>query len=209
MNRAKRIGLFGGTFNPIHFGHINVALELKEKNELTEVWFIPSLLSPLRLQDPPLSAQHRLKMLELALADIPEFQICDSELKCPLPSYTVYTVKEILTMHPTQFFFLLLGEDSLNRFQEWKEPFEIVRQIPLLIGSRPHSNFLNILPTLGLSEEITSAICKGLVITRQMEISATEIRERLKKTLYCGHLVPWKVLDYIYENQLYFKPQLL
>jgi nicotinate-nucleotide adenylyltransferase len=203
----KKIGLFGGTFNPVHFGHINLALELREKKELEEVWFVPSLLSPLRMHESLPLAHHRLNMLALALSDIPGFKISDVELKRPPPSYTVDTIREILALYPGNNFFLLFGEDSLKRFPEWKEPLEIVRRIPLLIGSRPHSDLLKLLPALGFNEEISSAIRKGLLSTRQMEISATEIRERLKKKLYCGHFLPVKILDYIYENQLYFTPQ--
>jgi nicotinate-nucleotide adenylyltransferase len=200
---TKRIGIFGGTFNPVHFGHINLALELKEKKDLTEVWFIPSLLSPLRMHETLLEAHHRANMLTLALAEIPGFELCDLELRRPPPSYTIDTVKEILELYPQHTFFLLFGEDSLMRFREWKEPLEIVRLLPLLIGSRPNSGLLKLLPTLGFNEEIASAIRKGLIPTRQMEISATELRERLKKRLYCGHFLSRKVLDYIYENQLY------
>lgn len=202
----KKIGLLGGTFNPIHFGHLNLALELKEKNDLSEVWFIPCHISPLRLNEIQTPPHHRLNLLTLALKDLPEFKICDLEIKKPPPSYTIDTIKEILSMHPESSFYLLCGEDSLLRFSEWKEPLEIIRTIPLLIGSRPFSKLLNLLPTLGLNPEIFSAIQKGLVETRQMEISATEIRERLKKKVYCRHLMPGNVLDYIYENQLYSTP---
>jgi nicotinate-nucleotide adenylyltransferase len=202
----RKIGLFGGTFNPIHFGHINLAIECKEKKELSEIWFIPSPLSPFRLLEAPLPVHHRLKMLEAALLPIPGFEICNIELKRPPPSYTVDTLKEILDLYPHDSFFLLCGEDSLMRFPEWKEPLEIVRSADLLIGSRPTSELMKLLPTLGFNEEISSAIRKGLLTTRQMEISATEIRERIKKRLYCGHLLPEKVLGYIYENQLYSTP---
>jgi len=199
----KKIGLFGGTFNPIHFGHINLALELQEKHLLDEVWFIPSLLSPFRTQENFPAIEHRLNMLALASSEIPQFKICDLELKRSPPSYTIDTIKEILKCSPEHSFFLLLGEDCLVRFMEWKEPVEIVRRVPLCVGSRPDSDFAQLLPQLGFNDEISSAIQKGLTPTRQMQISATDLRERFKKKLYSGHLLPGKVLDYIYENQLY------
>ena len=143
-------------------------------------------------------------MLELTLADIPGFELCTLELNRLPPSYTIDTIREILTAYPQHAFSLLFGEDSLLRFGEWKEPDEIVRLIPLLVGSRRHSELLEKLPKLGFSERITRAIEKGIVPTKQLEISATSIRERLKKNLYCRHLLPGKVLDYIYENQLYY-----
>lgn len=202
--KRKRVGLLGGTFNPIHFGHLNLALEIQEKRDLEEVWFIPSLLSPLRTHEALISPEHRLNMLALALGPVPGFQICPVELERPPPSYTIDTIKEIVSLYPEPLFHLILGEDSLIRFQEWKEPDEIVRLLPLLIGSRRHSELESRFPSLGLSQEITEAIRKGLVATRQLEISASEVRERLKKRLYCGHFLPLKVLDYICANQLYF-----
>jgi nicotinate-nucleotide adenylyltransferase len=201
----KKIGLLGGTFNPIHFGHINLALELKEKNNLDEVWLIPARISPFRMHEDLPAQAHRLKMLSLSVSEIPGFTVSDVELKRPSPSYTVDSVREILQNYPEHSFFLLLGEDCLMRFIEWKEPLEIVRLIPLLIGTRPHSDLIRLVPKLGFNDEISSAIRKGFTAIRQLEISATEIRERLKKGVYCGHLLPGKVLDYIYENQLYYR----
>ncbi len=203
----RRIGLFGGTFNPLHFGHINLAFELKEKNHLDEVWFIPAAVSPLRMEEPLLSSEHRLQMLKLALSGIKDFSICDLELKRAAPSYTIDTIREIRNLYPHETFFLLLGEDTLLRFKEWHKSLEIVQNIELLIALRPNSELLKSLPQLDFEEEILAAIRKGLTVTHQMEISATEIRERLRKGLYCRHLMPGKLLDYIYENQLYYTPQ--
>ncbi|MFC2049208.1 nicotinate (nicotinamide) nucleotide adenylyltransferase [Chlamydiota bacterium] len=201
---ARQIGLFGGTFNPVHFGHINLALELKEKKGLDEVWFIPTLLSPFRVHDTLLPPHHRLKMVELALEPLEGFKVLSDELDRPPPSYTIDTLKTLVSQHTDAEFSLLCGEDTLLRFQEWRDPLEIVRLVPLWIGTRPHSALLESLPSLGMSAEMASAIRKGIVPTRQLEISATEIRERLKKRLYCGHLLPAKVLDYISAHQLYF-----
>jgi nicotinate-nucleotide adenylyltransferase len=198
-----KTGLLGGTFNPVHFGHINLAIELMEKNKLDEIWFIPTLISPLRSHEELVSSDHRKRMLELAVQGIPGFDISTIELDRSPPSYTIDTVKNVMADYPCRNFFMLFGEDTLIRFQEWKDPLEIVRRIPLLIGSRLHSHLLKRLPAMGLTEEIASAIEKGIMVTKQLEISATEIRDRLKRKLYCGHFLPGKVLDYIYENQLY------
>lgn len=203
----KRIGLFGGTFNPIHFGHLNLAIELMERKALDEVWLIPALSSPFRVSEEEISSFHRLQMLNLACADIPQFLVKDLELKRPSPSYTVETIQEIIqNKQEGERFFLLLGQDSLLRFAEWKQPDRLVQLVSLIIGCRPGAeDLISRLCSLNLSREICDAIHEGMVITPMMEISATYIRERLKKKLYCGHLVPVKVLDYIYENQLYFK----
>lgn len=198
------IGLFGGTFNPIHFGHINLALEIKEKKQLDEVWFIPTYFSPFREHEPILEASHRLKLLELALEPIPGFKTCSIELDRPPPSYTIDTVKALIDHHPDYAFSLLCSQDTLFRFPEWKEPLELIRLVPIWIGSRNGVELCQHLLSWEIPEEMASAIREGVIVTRQMEISSTDIRERLKKKLYCGHLLPSKVLDYIYAHQLYF-----
>lgn len=193
----KKIGLFGGTFNPIHLGHLNLAFELMEKGGLDEVWFIPTPSSPLRNEPNLVQASQRLKMVELATAGIPQFKVLDIELKRPLPVYTIDTVREIKELYPDKKFFLLLGKDTLSRFMEWREPEALIQEIPLLIGVRSTD-----LPVF--SEVFAKALENGTIATTQFEVSSTQIRERIKKGLYIGHLVPGKVLDFIYVNQLYF-----
>lgn len=203
-NSVKKIGLFGGTFSPFHFGHLNLAIELKEKNGLDEVWLIPTLLSPFKSAEEGASFFHRMKMLELVCKELKGFVVLDLEEKRPPPSYTIDTVKEIIQKYSSDnTFFLLLGEEALLHFSEWKEPQEIVRLLPLLIGGRVNAELIRHLPELCFSDEICLAIHKGMVEIPMMDISATVIRERLKKRLYCGHLIPAKILDYIYQNQLY------
>ncbi len=201
---VKQVGLFGGTFNPLHFGHINLALEIQEKRELDEVWFIPAHCSPLKTGEPHLADQHRLKILEIGLEPIPCFQICPVEIERRPPSYTIDTVKLLKQSYPDLSFSLVVGEDSLIRFREWKEYQELARLLPLLIGSRHKSELMTHLPELGLGVEVNEVIRQGIIPTRQLEISASEIRDRLKKRFYCGHLIPEKVLDYIMVHQLYF-----
>ncbi len=188
-------GLFGGTFDPIHFGHLNLAIELKEKANLSEVWMVPANVSPFRAQELLVAAEKRLKMVELAVQEIPGFRVLDLEVKRSGPSYTIDTIKEILATG--EDIALILGEDALAGFDRWKEHEEIARLVPLLVGSRQSSQRAT------YSTEVEAAIKKGTIHTSLMEISATVLRQRLKKKLYCGHLIPPKVLDYIYENQLY------
>lgn len=201
----KKVGIYGGTFDPFHLGHLNLALEILEKRNLDEIWFCPAKISPHKLEEhPAASADHRLKMLHLAIAEIPSFHAVDDEIKREGTSYTVDTLKYFLEQErkkpsPAQLY-LILGDDSIQGFFRWHRPEEIVRLVPLLIGSR--------LPEFDLEKlkgnpEICESIRRGWTPTRIMEISATEIRKRLQNGLYCGHLVPKEVLDYIYKNQLY------
>lgn len=201
---GKKIGLLGGTFDPIHFGHLNLAFELMEKSALDQVWFIPAQISPFKVDKTSHSIDHRLAMVQLAIQDIPQFFLKDLEKERPPPSYTIDTLKTFIAEEayqptPNQFY-LLLGEDAIPTFLNWHLPEEIVKLVPLLIGSR-----------LGIekyelnqfSHSIRTAIEKGYIRTRLMDISSTDIRKRLQKKLYCAHLVPASVLDYIQNHQLY------
>lgn len=200
----KKIGLFGGTFDPIHCGHLNLAFELMEKKQLDQVWFIPAQVNPLKTQAPPISIEHRLAMVKLAIQDIPQFHLKDLEKERPPPSYTIHTLKAFIAEEAAKpssnLFYLLMGEDSVPGFLHWHLPEEIVKLVPLLIGSRTGiwqcdlDNF---------SLPIREAIQEGLISTRLMDISGTDIRFRLANHLYCGHLIPIPVLQYINENQIY------
>lgn len=202
--KQQKIGIFGGTFDPIHFGHLNMAMDIMESRGLDEVWFCPARRSPHKPDITPAEAEHRVKMLKIALAHKPGFRVLDIETKREGPSYTIDTLKELINagqkQNAPQEFALMLGSDSLEGFFKWRKPDEIVKLVPLLIGIRT-VNF-NIDELQG-DAKILEAMRKGITPTRLMEISATQIRERLKKGLYCGHLVPLEVLDYIYTNHLY------
>jgi nicotinate-nucleotide adenylyltransferase len=201
---VRKIGLFGGTFDPIHNGHLNLAFELMEKKELEQVWFIPAQINPFKKQVPPIPIEQRIAMCRLAIQDIPQFHLKDLEKERPPPSYTIHTLQafiaeEALNPRRNQFY-LLMGEDTVPGFFHWHLPEEIVQLVPLLIGSRSGiwqydlDNF---------SLTVREAIQKGLIQTRLMDISGTEIRHRLAKRLHCGHLIPIPVLQYIHENQIY------
>jgi nicotinate-nucleotide adenylyltransferase len=200
----KKIGLLGGSFDPIHFGHLNLAFELMERGQLEEVWFIPAHVNPLKTHIPPVSFEHRLAMLKLAVEGISPFKIKDLESRRPAPSYTVETLRLLLAEFTARVesphFYLLLGEDSIASFVHWHLPHEIVKMAHLLIGSRSGSY---VLQEVERDPVLWEAIQKGMIKTRLMDISSTDLRHRLNQGLYCGHLVPVKVLDYIHKNQLY------
>lgn len=202
---AKKIGVFGGTFDPIHFGHLNLALELSEKRGLDEVWFIPSKVNPFKQDTPPVPLEHRLAMVRLAIAPIPHFHCKDIEMDCEGISYMIDTLRALAAvdevgLHPHNFF-LLLGDDTVDEFANWKEAEEIIRLAPPLIGQRvgrpPSSQSKKIPPAIQVALE------QGFTPTRMMDISSTEIRHRLSQRLYCGHLVPASVLHYAEKQDLY------
>jgi nicotinate-nucleotide adenylyltransferase len=197
----KRIGLYGGTFNPCHLGHLNLAVEMLEKHHLTQILFCPAAVNPHKLGSNPISSEHRLTMLKLAIEGIPQFSILENELKRGPPSYTIDTIVELdhEKSNDTQYF-LIIGEDAIPNFHLWHRVHEIVAKIPLLIGMRLYDD--------PIGKEVHDplllrALEKGKTKTRVMDISSTEIRERLLQKKTCRHLVHAKVLDYIYANGLY------
>lgn len=193
-----KIGLLGGTFDPIHFGHINLAFELMEKWGLDKIWFIPARHNPLKGHSTPVAEQHRLMMLKLAIQGIPQLEIQTCELERTTPSYTVDTIRQLLASNHHHQFFLLLGEDLISSFLSWKEPREIVQLVPVLVGSRALGKECHIDDPI-----VDEAFSAGWTKTRLLDISGTEIRRRVAVGLYCGHLVPASVLDYISVHKLY------
>ena len=193
----KRIGFFGGSFDPIHFGHLKMAEELMQLHQLDEVWFSPAYISPFKQETRPENANNRIAMLRLAIKDRSGFRVYKEEAQHPEPSYTIDTVKKIVKSKDAKFF-LILSDESVPGFFHWKEAEQVVKQIPLLIGSRLGTKA----PEEG-SPIICEAMQRGWVPTEPLNISSTEIRQLLKDGGDCSLYVPGNVLDFIYENHLY------
>ena len=195
-NSLKKIGFFGGSFDPVHLGHINLALRIMEQKGLDQVLFCPANISPTKENAPPVAqARHRMNMLQLALEDLPGCDPYDAEIKRDPPSYTVDTLKEIKgELH------LIVAEDTAYGFMEWKDIEKVLEIAPPLIGVRHgfDQKKMDIFPS-HIEEKLISGMC-GIPA---MDISSTEIRDRLKKRLYCAHLIQGKVLDYIHQNTIY------
>lgn len=199
--KKKKIGIYGGTFDPIHFGHINLAIELMERSSLAEVWFCPANINPHKLNQNPTPAHHRVAMLELALHDIPFFKINDLECQREGPSYMVDTLRQLISQNPSSYeFSLILGKDAIHGFFDWHQPEEIVKLVSLLIGYRTSDKDESLREG---DPAIKEAIRKGLVPSHILDISSTEIRHRIKEGRYCQHLLPESVLHYIRKHKLY------
>jgi len=204
MRIQKHVGIYGGSFDPIHFGHLNTAIEIMEYHGLDEVWFCPAQINPHKLDTVSIAAHHRLKMLEFALDSIPYFGIIANELNRPGPSYTIDTLRELVEEQkyapdPSKFF-LILGEDSLPGFFRWKDPLEIIKLAPPLVAKRFISR--EEIDLIG-DPDVCEALKKGLTPTHIMEVSVTRIRVRARRGLYIVQRVQAKVAAYLYQNDLY------
>lgn len=194
----KKVGFFGGTFDPIHFGHLNLAVNLLEKKVFEHVFFSPASISPEKTINPPsASKEARKEMTALAIEGISEFTLFDFELLKEGPSYTIDAINYLKKKNPNVEFYLILGEDVLPGLPNWKNVVQLLQLAPPLVGTRPFQK----LPYL--PEELIAFIDKGKVDIPIMEISSTDLRQRLHQKKYCGHLIPSKVLDYIRSHRLY------
>jgi nicotinate-nucleotide adenylyltransferase len=204
--KKKTIGIYGGSFNPIHLGHLNLAYEMLEIHRLHEILFCPTGCHP-HQKELSVSASHRLNMIQLAIEEEPRFRISDIEIYKQDPCYTIDTLNAFIAAEQDKkkppSFALILGEDTAHDFWTWRQPEEIIETAQLLVGRRTHSQDAS---AFRGNPAIVAAIEKGLTDTRIMEISSQEIRHRLFDRQPCAHLLPRKVMDYIYTNHLYFDP---
>jgi nicotinate-nucleotide adenylyltransferase len=199
-----RIGVFGGTFDPVHVGHLILAEQCREQGRLDEVWFIPAARPPHKRHYPVTPFRYRVEMLELAVASNPAFRIDDLEDERPGPSYTVDTLAELARRHPDREWWLMIGSDSLAEMHEWHDPAGIVRQAGLLVRARENAPVLSmdeVRAALHLPDDV--ALRMEVVIAPLIEISSRDLRRRAAQGQSLRYLVPRAVECYIREKGLY------
>ena len=194
------IGVLGGTFDPIHIGHLVVAEEARIKFGLREVLFVPAGQPWLKLGRNITPAVHRVEMVRRAIADNPYFKLCTLEVERPGPSYTVDT----LTMLRKQLgseasFFFILGRDTLAELPLWKEPQKVVQLCRLVVAPRLGSKDLKHLET-AIPELLDKVIQLDMPV---IGISSSGIRQRIAQGLSIRYLVPAEVEKYITEHKIY------
>lgn len=208
----KKIGVFGGTFNPVHYGHLRVALECKQALQLDEMRMMICSQPPHREQ-PGVNALQRKKMLELALADSDELMLDARELEREGPSYSVDTLKSLKADFSESALFMVIGSDSFQALNTWHSWDEILELCNIVIARRPDaaadesSTVGNLLTDRFIQDfQQASQSVSGKVIpvaVSQLEISATNIRNLIKRDRSPKYLLPDSVLNYIKENLLY------
>lgn len=194
--RKQKIGLFGGSFDPFHFGHLNLVVNLLEHAHLDHVFICPAKSTAFKT--PYVSIEHRTNMLQLVIKEFPSCTLLDWEIQMQKP-YTIDTVKRLKKNEEIDLF-LLLGEDLLPNLHLWYQVEDLLPLVTPLIASR----FASPQPIdLKLSFQAVSKLEKGFIRIPLMEISGKIIRQRLQQRKFCKHLVPAKILDYIQVNHLY------
>jgi nicotinate-nucleotide adenylyltransferase len=186
-----RLGIYGGTFDPIHLGHLILAQDVREQLHLDAVLFVPCGQSPHKLGNPPSPAKHRLAMLRATLRDWPHFWLSRCEIDRPGPSYAIDTVGEIQAAFPRAQLFWIIGADQLPKLKTWKDYKGLHRKVTFVVMDREKT------PRRPLAGFIR------LPQARRVDISASEIRARAMRKLPINHLVTAPVAAYIERTHLY------
>lgn len=186
-----KIGILGGTFNPVHIGHLILAEEVREKVGLDRVIFIPACLPPHKDNSDVAAAGHRFRMVKLAIGSNKNFSVSDVEIKRRGRSYTIDTLKELRKTYSADELFFITGSDLLNYLDEWKDLSLITEMVKFIVATRPGYPL----------EKIPSYI--ATVAIRAVDVSAFEIRACVKEGKSFRYLVPDAVFNYIVKNRLY------
>lgn len=189
-----KTGLFFGSFNPVHIGHLAIANYMVEFTDLDQVWFVVSPQNPLKKASTLLEDHKRRALLEMAVEDDPRFRVSDVEFRLPKPSFTIDTLTHLKEAYPAHTFILIMGSDGLATFPKWKNHRVIEEQYERYVYPRP-------------GYEVDPQSHKGvrLVEAPQMEISSTFIRQAIQRQKDIRHFLPPRVYQYITEMHFYEK----
>lgn len=219
----NRIGLLGGSFDPIHYGHLGLADEAREKFDLRRIFFIPASISPHKQESPVSPAAHRLSMLRLALEERPAFSVSEIELARGGVSYTIDTVTQLQREDADREICLILGADAFRSLGGWKEYERLLERCHCLVATRPGFSLdapQEILQRLfrdaspyavdnssrknpAMLRRRDNGRCLDFFEIEPRDISASEIRKRIKSGVSVKNMLPPKVEHYIIENHLY------
>lgn len=214
----QRIGILGGTFNPVHIGHLRIAIELLDRKIIDEIRFIPCKI-PVHKKNPKITLKHRLDMLQLALKDLPQVTLDLREIERDTPSYMAETLTSLHDEFPKAQFYLIMGSDSLETFPHWHQPNLIMKRSHLMVIERPDTQptdkiiaqqpFFADYQTRKLGDNFSSdnfsaqAGCIYSLELPLLKISSSYIRKQILQKRNVQYLVPHSVMDYIEIHQLY------
>jgi nicotinate-nucleotide adenylyltransferase len=210
-----RIGLLGGTFNPIHLGHLHIAEEVLTNCNLEQVWFIPTCQPPHKQLASDVLFDQRLAMVDIALADYPQFVSCDIEGRRGGPSYSIETLQQLHAKYPTHEFYFIMGLDSFQEIGTWKNYSRLFEFAHIVVTARPgfSGSLQELLPVAIAGRFCYDSDSKNLqcdtgfslitVAHTCRDISSTDIRQQLSKNRGVEEQVPQAVVAYIKAHHLY------
>ena len=202
MGGRMKLGVFGGTFDPIHKAHLTVAEEVRTRLGLAEILFVPAGRPWLKANSPISAAEHRLEMVRLAIADKPYFKLSPLEIERAGSSYTVDTIAELKRQcAAADEIFFILGWDNFDQLSQWREPGRLITMCQLVVVPRPGYPA----PNLERLEAIIPGLSQATILLDRphIDINASVIRTRVAQGLSIHHLVPEAVERYIRQHRLY------
>lgn len=197
------IGLYFGTFNPIHVGHLIIANHMAEYSGLDQIWMVVTPHNPLKQKNTLLTDAHRLEMVHLATEDFLKIKPSDVEFKLPQPNYTINTLAYLQEKYPKNTFSIIMGEDNLNSFHKWKNYEILLENHEIFVYPRFESNKKN--EEILIDNNFKNHPKVHLIAAPIVEISATFIRENIKNGKNVQPLLPHKVWEYVNHNMFYQK----
>ena len=192
-----KVGLFFGSFNPIHNGHLMLANYLAEYGDMDEIWFVVSPQNPFKDKKSLLADRHRLYMVEMAIKGDERFQVCDIEFYMPQPSYTIDTLTRLQERHPNTDFYLICGMDNIESFKKWKNYEAILQYHHLMVYPRKGYS----------SNELVEHPSVTVVEAPEIEVSSTFIRNAIGEGKDVRYFVPKEVYKYIVDMHFYEKKE--
>ena len=194
MLPSQKIGLFFGSFNPIHIGHLIIANVMAENTDLAKVWFVVSPQNPFKASHGLLHEFDRYDMVKAAIGDHYKLEVSDVEFNLPTPSYTIHTLTHLAEKYPGKEFKVIIGEDNLENFVKWKNHEQILEKHGLYVYPRPHVT----------SSDLTRHANVKMVEAPLLDISATYIRTCIKNNKSIRYLVP-EVVEQMIHSKNFFR----
>lgn len=203
METVEKIGIMGGTFNPIHNGHLMLAQCAYRQFHLDRILVIPNRLPVYKESKELLAPDLRSEMIRLAIKDYPYMRFSDIELKRSSPTYSIDTIRELHRLYPNARLYFIIGGDSLTHFREWREYSNLLRECAFLCAPRPGADFQTL---YAAREKLLQEVPEGQILflnVAMMDISSTEIRNAIREHQSTAEWIPAEVRTYIDEHQLY------
>lgn len=198
----KKIGIMGGTFNPIHIGHLILAEAAYSQYQLDMVWFMPSKRPPHKMEETVLPDFYRTEMVKLAIDGNPHFTLSTIELEREGPTYTVDTLTKLKEVHPDTIYYFIIGGDSLYQFETWREPGKILKLTKVIAASRYHMDAEAVKNQIAYLNQIYGGSISMLHVPA-IDISSKMIREYRQQGKTIKYFTRDSVVHYIEKNNLY------